>query len=142
MQVVSMDLTSIIPIPYCEFYNLISQKINMNSAEIFTLFLTNGIGLDLPRQRAAITEYGYNTCRGLMDASPDGIKTVFDGISRANRDLDARSTVNIREQIKQRFYGARLEFLMRLTCGAEINEDYIRGLTTDHVDEFIRKHNS
>ena len=114
----------------------------MNSAEIFTLFLTNGIGLDLPRQRAAITEYGYNTCRGLMDASPDGIKTVFDGISRANRDLDARSTVNIREQIKQRFYGARLEFLMRLTCGAEINEDYIRGLTTDHVDEFIRKHNS
>jgi hypothetical protein len=113
----------------------------MNEIEAFTSFLTEGIGLTLPRQRAAIVNYGYDTCRGLMDASTEGIKTVFENISRANRDLDERSTVHIREQIKQRFYGARLEFLMRITCGAEINNDYLQSLTTADVDGFVRKHN-
>ena len=108
----------------------------MNNNAAFTSFLTNGIGLTVARQRTAITEYGYDTCRGLMDASPDGIKTVFDNISRANRDLNARNMVHIREQVKQRFYGARLEFLMHVTCGADIDADYLRNLTTDMVDDF------
>ena len=114
----------------------------MNDERTFVTFLTNGIGLPQPRQRTAIADYGYNTCRGLMDASPDGIKTVFDSISRANRDLQVRAEVHIREQVKQRFYGARLEFLMRLTCGADIDIDYLQQLTTEMVDGFVRKHNA
>ena len=62
-------------------------------------------------------------------------------ISRENRDLDAAYRVYNREQIKQRFYGAKAEFIMRLSCKANITAVYLTGLTTDDVDALVMKHN-
>jgi hypothetical protein len=113
----------------------------MERQDLFINLLQHGIGLTQPRQRNTIIELGFNTCRGLTDTSTDGIKAVFDLITRNNRDLNVNQRVNIREQVKQRIYGARSEFLMRLQCGAEMTDDYINNLTTINIDEFVRKHN-
>ena len=114
----------------------------MNSDAVFTTFLTAGIGLTQNRQRNAITTHGFNTCRALIDTSDDGIKEVFGTISRENRNINnAAHRVFIRENIKQRFYGGKKELLMRIECGAQVNQTYITGLTTNDVDDFVRKHN-
>ena len=114
----------------------------MNNVNAFTNFLNHGIGLTQVRQRDAITTHGYNTVRGLVDTYTEGVKEVFSSISRANRDINnAAHRVIIREQVKQRFYGARSEFLMRMKCNAIIDQAYITGLDTNDVDEFVRKHN-
>ena len=113
----------------------------MNNAASFNTFLQNGIGLSQARQRVAITTHGYNTCRGLVDTTNEGIKEVFAVISRENRDLAVNVRVYVREQVKQRFYGAKAEFLMRLSCNSDIDAAYLTGLTTDDVDDFVRKHN-
>ena len=117
-------------------------KEKMNHINSFSRFLQDGISLTQARQRDAITTHGYNTARGLVDTYTEGVKEVFSSISRANRDINnAAHRVIIREQVKQRFYGARSEFLMRLKCNAPITQAYLTGLDTDDVDEFVRKHN-
>ena len=95
---------------------ILNYRENMNNTGSFTNFLQNGIGLTTGRQRTAITNHGFDTCRGLIDTTNDGIRDVFSSISRANRDLNnASHRVYIREQVKQRFYGAKEEFLMRVS---------------------------
>ena len=113
----------------------------MNSQETFLLLLQHGIGLTQGRQRTAITTHGYDTCRGLVDTSNDGIKTVFETIARSNRGLNQAQQVTIREQVKQRIYGTRSELIMRLSCGAPITDNYLSNLTTETVDGFVQKHN-
>ena len=113
----------------------------MNNQGVFLLVLQNGIGLNDPRQRAAVTTVGYTSCRGLVDASTEGIRGVFETISRGNRGLAAARRVYIPEQVKQRFYGLRSELRMRIACGATIVDDILMALTTDIIDEYVRKHN-
>ena len=84
----------------------------MNHVNSFLTFLQSGIGLTQARQRNAITTHGYNTCRGLIDTTDEGIKGVFSIISDENRNLAAADKVYIREQVKRRFYGAKEEFIM------------------------------
>ena len=113
----------------------------MNSTASFNAFMQNGIGLTQNKQKTAITNHGFDTCQGLVDTTNDGIKEVFAAITRANRDLtNARDKVYIKEQIKQRFYGAKEEFLMRTHCGADITALYLASLDTDMIDGFVRKH--
>ena len=114
----------------------------MNNVNAFTNFLNHGIGLTQARQRNAITTHGYNTVRGLVNTYTEGVKEVFLSISHANRDINnAAHRVIIREQVKQRFYGARSEFPMRMKFGATITQAYLAGLDTNDVDDFVRKHN-
>ena len=114
----------------------------MNSNAVFTTFLTTGIGLTQNRQRNAITTHGFDTIRAFIDTSDDGIKEVFSTISRENRNINnAAHRVYIRENVKQRFYGAKRELLMRIECGGQMNQAYLTGLTTNDVDDFVRKHN-
>ena len=97
----------------------------MNNAVVFTAFLRDGIGLSQARQRTAITTHGFDTCQAFIDTSENGIKDVFSTISKENRNINnAGSRVYIRENIKQRFYGAREEFLMRIKCGSHIDQPY------------------
>ena len=115
----------------------------MNSNAVFTTFLTNGIGLTQNRQRNAITTHGFDTCRAFIDTSDDGIKEVFGTISRENRNINnAAHRVYIRENVKQRFYGAKQELIMRIKCGGQVNQAYLNALTTNDIDEFVRKHNN
>ena len=113
----------------------------MDSAPNFTTLLQNGIGLTQARQRNAVITYGFDTCFGLMDTDTEGIKDGFHNISRGNRDIiDARNHIIIREQVKQRLYGAREEFLMKEDCGANITSGYLTAFTINQVNEFTRKH--
>ena len=76
-----------------------------------------------------------------MDTDTEVIKDVFHNISRRNRDIiDARNHIILREQVKQRFYGAREDFLMKENCGTNITSGYLTVLTINQVNEFTRKH--
>ena len=114
----------------------------MNHVNSFAIFLQNGIGLTQARQRNSVTTHGYNTCRGLVDTTDEGIKEVFSVINSENRHLAAADRVYIREQVKRRFYGARDELIMRRMCDGTITNAYVTGLTTVEVDEFVEKHNN
>ena len=114
----------------------------MDNVNAFSAFLQNGIGLTQAKQRDAVTTHGYNTVQGLIDTYNEGIKEVFSSINRANRDIsNTRDKVIIWEQVKQRFYGARSEFILRIKCNASITATYLQNLDTDDLDEFVRKHN-
>ena len=107
----------------------------MNSAPNFTMFLQNQIGLTQARQRNAVIAHGFDTCLGLVDTDTEGIKEVFHNISRGNRDIiDACNHIIIREQVKQRLYEAREEFLMKGDCGANITSGYLTTLTINQVN--------
>jgi hypothetical protein len=67
----------------------------MDNQAAFCDFLQYGIGLGQVRQRNAVITYGFNTCRGMMDTSNDGISNLFDTISKENRNLVAADVVNI-----------------------------------------------
>ena len=113
----------------------------MDNVATFTNFLQHGIGLSQARQRTAITNHGFDTCRGLVNTTNDGIRDVFTAISNANRDLaNTRDKVYIREQLKQRLYGAREEFSMRIDCGSTVTAAYLNAIDTDDTDDFVRKH--
>ena len=113
----------------------------MNDQNSFITLLSNGLGLTVPRARNAIILYGFDTFRGLVDTSTDGLKAVFDTISRENRNLANNRQVTIREQIKQRFYGIRSELIMRTNCGGAIDNAFITGLTVNDIDILVNKHN-
>ena len=113
----------------------------MNDQNSFETLLSNGLGLTVQRARNAIILYGFDTCRGLVDTSTDGLKAVFDAISRENRNQTNARQVTIREQIKQRFFGIRSELIMRANCGGTIDNAFITGLTVNDVDILVNKHN-
>ena len=114
----------------------------MDNRNSFLSFLKDGIGLTNKPQRDAIVNHGFDTCQGLVDTTEDGIKEVFNVISQENRNTTAANKVFIKEQVKQRFYGARAEFLMRQECGASIPNAYITAIDTNDLDIFVRKHNN
>ena len=114
----------------------------MNHVNSFAIFLQNGIGLTQARQRNLVTTHGYNTCRGLVDSTDEGIKEVFSVINSENMHLAAADRVYIRKQVKRRFYGGRDELIMRRMCNDTITNAYVTGLTTVKVDEFVEKHNN
>ena len=114
----------------------------MNNNATFITFLTSGIGLTQARQRTAVTTHGFDTCQAFVNTSNDGIKDVFATISRENRNINnAGHRVYIRENVKQRFFGAKQEFQMRINCGAVMDQAYLTGLTANDIDTFVRKHN-
>ena len=83
----------------------------MNNNATFTTFLTNGIGLTQARQRTAVTTHGFDTCQAFVNTPNDGIKDVFSTISCENRNINnAGHRVYIRENVEQRFFGAKHEF--------------------------------
>ena len=100
----------------------------MNSKRTFESFLKDGIGLTEKKQREAITTHGFDTVQGMIDTSNEGIKEVFSVINAENKNAAAKDKVIIREQIKQRFYGARTEFLMREACGADMSNALITAI--------------
>ena len=123
------------------FINLNRRNRKMNNVANFNTFLQNGIGLTQVRQRDAVTNHGFDTCSGLLNTTKDGIKDVFTAISNANRDIaQARNKVYIREQLKQRVYGAKDEFTMRINCGSTIDTAYLTAIDTNDTDQFVRKH--
>ena len=70
-----------------------------------------------------------------MDTDTEGIKDVFHYISRGNRDIiDARNHIILRKQVKQRFYGAREESVVKGDCGANITSGYLTTLTIKQVN--------
>ena len=114
----------------------------MNDQNSFETLLSNGLCLTLQRARNAIILYGLDTCHGLVDTSTDGLKAVFDTISRKIRNLTTARQVTTREQIKQRFYGIRSELIMRANCGGTIDNAFITGfLTVNDIDILVSKHN-
>ena len=113
----------------------------MNNKKAFESFLKDGIGLTEKKQREAITIHGFDTVQGMIDTSNEGIKEVFSVITTENKNAATKDKVIIREQIKQRFYGARAEFLMRESCGADMSSALITAIDTDDVDNFVRKQN-
>ena len=113
----------------------------MNNKKAFESFLKDGIGLTEKKQREAITIHGFDTVQGMIDTSNEGIKEVFSVINAENKNAAAKDKVIIREQIKQRFYGARTEFLMREACGADMSNALITAIDTDDLDRFVRKQN-
>ena len=99
----------------------------MDSKSTFVTFLKDGIGLTQKTHRDAIINHGFDTCQGLVDTTNDGIKEVFNVINQENKSITrAADKVFIREQVKQRFYGARAEFLMRIECGADLSSAKMR----------------
>ena len=143
MQVISMDqiVRQYISILKYLYFNLVKLE-NMNHKRTFETFLKDGIGLSSKEQRTAIITHGFDTCQGLLDTTNEGIKEVFNAINLENRNAAAKDKVIIREQIKQRFYGARAELMMRTECGADLSTALLTAIDTDDMDDFVRKHNS
>ena len=109
---------------------LMIKNRNINSALNFTTFLQNEIGLTQARQRNAVIAHDFDTCLGLVYTDTEGIKVVFHNISRENRNItDIRNHIIICDQVKNRFYGAREEFIMKEDCGANIRGGYLTALT-------------
>ena len=111
----------------------------MDDIEVFTNLLGR-IGFTLARQRNAIMENGFSTCRELASFDKDSLDELFTTIQRLNRDLAENARVKISLTMKKRLNAVREEFIMRDRCDAEMVQETIDALTTVEVDTLAKKH--
>ena len=111
----------------------------MDDIEVFTNLLGR-IGFTLARQRNAIIENGFSSCRELASFDKDSLDELFTTIQRLNRDLAENARVKISLTMKKRLNAVREEFIMRDRCDAEMVQETINALTTVEVDTLAKKH--
>jgi hypothetical protein len=111
----------------------------MDDAATFEGLLTR-IGFTAVRQKNAILDHGFGTCRELASFNKDSLDDLFKTIQTLNRDLAANQRVSINLTMKKRLNAVREEFIMRKNCGAEMIQITIDSLDGPAVDALATKH--
>ena len=110
----------------------------MDNAATFEGLLTR-IGFTAARQKNAIRDHGFVTCRESASFNKDSLDDLFKTIQTLNRDLPVNQRVSINLTMKKRLNATRQEFIMRKNCGAEMIQNTIASLDGPAVDALATK---
>ena len=113
----------------------------MDDAAAFLSALTQ-CGFTQPRQRTAVTTFGFSTCRELSNQNDDDLKNLWSSIQTNNRNLAVNQIVNVSAVAKKRLSSLRKEMKMRRNCNAEYDVGDINALTTNDINLLVNKHNA
>lgn len=108
----------------------------MDSIPLFTQVLTR-IGCGTPRQRAALTDNGLVTLRGLEIHTKTSLTALFKRISDDNRGHTAAQRVVINDKIQRGMQGIRFHLVERKACDATLTQVQIDGITAASLDRYI-----